>query len=67
MKIKFEEVSLVGVKRWKDRGRWRTQRRKFSQTINPFNKMNGRPKTRQEILSELTKERDAWLRVPPTT
>jgi hypothetical protein len=64
----FDEVSVKGVKRWKDpvTGKPRQETRKFFQTINPFNKNAvGVPKARDEILEEIKKERDDWLASPP--
>ncbi len=64
----FSEVFVKGVKRWKDpvSGKPRQETRKFLQTINPFNKnASGVPKTRDEIMAEIKRERDEWLAVPP--
>ena len=64
MRIKFEEVSVKGVRRWIDSsdGKRRQETRKFYQTISPFNKgPDGMPKTRQQIMEEVIAERDAWL------
>lgn len=64
----FNEVSIKGVKRWKDpvSGKPRQETRKFFQTINPFNKDDrGEPKCRDQILKEIKRERDEWLAVPP--
>lgn len=64
----FNEVSVKGVKRWKDpvNGKPRQETRKFYQTINPFNKnAAGVPKSRDEIMAEIKVERDEWLAVPP--
>lgn len=63
-RIVFAEVSLKAVFQWKDRptGRTRQRTRKFSQTINPWNKnAAGQPKSREEIWAELKSERDLWL------
>lgn len=63
MKIVFNEVSVKGVRRWTDEsGKKRQETRKFFQTINPFNKnADGTVKTKEEILIEITKQRDLWL------
>jgi hypothetical protein len=60
--IRFREVSLRGVRRWKaDDGKWHQKTKRFMQTINPFNKNKlGLPKSYEEIMSELIAERDAW-------
>lgn len=53
----YDEVSVKGIKRWKDKdGKQRQETRKFFQTISPFN-----PKTRDEIMKEILKERQEWL------
>lgn len=62
--MKFQEVALKGVHKWKDpvTGRPRQTTKKFFQTISPFNtNAKGDVKSRDEILRELTVERDAWL------
>lgn len=61
---RFQEVAIKGVYKWKDpaTGRQRQSTKKFFQTVNPFNKNSkGEVKNRDEILLELTAERDAWL------
>ena len=63
-RIVFAEVVLKGVFRWRERptGRIRQRTRKFSQTINPWNKnAAGLVKSREEIWNELKSERDLWL------
>lgn len=63
----FNEVSVSATKRWKDpvTGKARQQTRKFYQTLNPFNKAaDGTPKTREQIMSEITAEKAAWLAEP---
>jgi hypothetical protein len=67
-RLVFDEVSVKGVKRWKDpvTGKSRQETRKFLQTVNPFNKnAKGVPKSRDEIMAEIKKERDEWLAAPP--
>ena len=62
MRIVFQEVSLRAVFRWKEDGRPRQCTKKFYQTISPFNTDGqGKPKDRDQIMRELTRERDAWL------
>lgn len=36
----------------------------FTQTLNPFNKHRGKPKTRARILRELEMQADHWTHVP---
>lgn len=60
----FEEVVLRETRRWKDpiTGKTRQKTKKFSQTLNPFNKNGqGEVKTREEIRAELRVQADAWL------
>lgn len=59
----FPEVSIRGRFSWKDStGNCRTETRKCFQTINPFNKNpDGSVRTKDEIISSLKKERDAWI------
>jgi hypothetical protein len=60
--IRFEEVKIKGVRRWKENGKARQETRTFMQTINPFNKnAAGLVKSRCEILQELYAERAQWL------
>ena len=62
MRITFTEVSLRATKRWTENGKRRAKTQKFYQTINPFNKnAAGEMKTKDEILAEITAQRDAWL------
>lgn len=65
-RITFDEVCIRGVRRWTDEnGKRRQETRKFSQTINPFNRnADGTIKTREEIMKELIAKRDAWLKEP---
>lgn len=62
--ITFNEVSVKGTKRWKDKNvKWKQKTKKFYQTINPFNTgINGRPKTYNEIMKEILDERAKWLK-----
>lgn len=60
--IRFEEVSVKRTRFYTDySGKKRQKTRKFFQTINPFNQKDGRQKTRQEIMEEITSEADAWM------
>ena len=62
MKFTFNEVAIKATKRWKEDGKTRTKTRKFYQTLNPFNKnADGTVKTREQIMTEITAERDAWI------
>ena len=63
MRVTFNEVSLSGTKRWVDEnGKKRQKTRKFWQTISPFNiAADGSLKSREQILSEVKAQRDAWL------
>jgi len=58
----FEVVSVKAVRKWVDAdGKKRQETRKFWQSINPFNTKDGAVKARDQILSEIRAERDAWL------
>lgn len=62
MRVTFQQVKLKGVRRWTENGKRRQETQEFMQTVNPFNKgADGLPKTREQILSELSKERSEWL------
>jgi hypothetical protein len=66
MRITFEEVKVKGTRRWTENGKPRQLTRTFMQTVNPFNKHpNGRQKSRDEIVTEVRAERDAWLKWTP--
>ena len=62
-RINFQEVNVKAIRRWKDEsGKKRQETKTFYQTISPFNKgPDGEPKTRDQIMAEITKERDEWL------
>lgn len=62
-RIRFEEVAVKGVWRWTDTaGKKHQQTRKFFQTMSPFNRdAAGFPKSRQQIIAEISAERKAWL------
>ena len=66
MKVYFNEISIKGVKRWKDEnGKWHQKTKKFYQTRNPFNKNpDGTVKTAEQIHKEIRVERDKWLAEP---
>jgi len=61
---RFQEVKLYGEKRFKCKGgcgRTLKRQRKFSQTINPFNKTKeGHIKTSQDIYPELKEKLMEW-------
>lgn len=62
MKHTFTEVTIKGTKKWKEDGKIKQKTKKFSQTLNPYNKnSDGTLKSRAEILVEIKKERDDWL------
>lgn len=63
MRHNFEVVELRAKKQFKDAsGKTRTRSKRFWGTINPFNRnAAGVPKSREEIMSDLKKERDEWL------
>ena len=62
MQYNFTEVSIKGVKKWKEDGKNKQKAKKFFQTLNPYNiNSDGDIKTRAEILKEITKEREEWL------
>lgn len=60
----FTEIAVKGVRKWTDAdGKKRQETRKFSQTLNPFNKRaDGEPKTEFDIRCEINAECDAWLK-----
>lgn len=61
---RFEEVCITHTRRWKDpeTGRPRQQTKKFSMTLNPFNKNpDGTVRTRKDIYAALVVQRDAWI------
>jgi hypothetical protein len=63
--IRFQEVKLKAVRRWKENGKPHQETKVFMQTINPLNKnAAGEVKQWDEIMAELKVERDAWLRTP---
>lgn len=65
MRIKFPEISVKATRRWIEDGRKRQETRKFWQTLSSFNKnAAGMPKSRDEIMAEICKERDQWLAEP---
>lgn len=64
MIIHFQEVAIKATRKWTDDdGKKRQKTRKFSQTLNPYNRnIDGSVKTRDEILKELLCQRDEWMR-----
>lgn len=67
-RIVFEEVAINCEKSGRcGCDKRRTRRKRFWQTINPFNRnARGFPKTREEIYAELREEADAWRGEPIT-
>ncbi len=63
MRVSFDEVAIKATKRWTDEaGKKRQKTRKFWQTLSPFNKCaDGSIKNRDQIMSELKSQRDAWI------
>lgn len=58
----YELVKVYGRKSGKCLcGISRTRTTTFTQTINSYNRINGRPKTRPEIVAELAVEREIWM------
>lgn len=68
MNWQFEEDAIYAEKSGKCRcGKRRTRRKKFYQTLNPFNKnADGSVKTREQIHSELKREVEQWKGEPIT-
>lgn len=65
----FREVPLYGTKTvpCSGCGKKLRRQRKFSQTLNPFNKAaDGRPKTAKQIQDELATEIRQWEQEPET-
>jgi hypothetical protein len=62
-RISFSEVCILGFKSIRDSsGKIRKYKKKFFQTLSPFNTTcQGRPKTREEIMRELNRERELWI------
>ncbi|HIA5714228.1 TPA: hypothetical protein ACWQQG_000990 [Yersinia enterocolitica] len=63
-RINFQEVSITRVRVGKcdARGKRFMEKKKFYQTLNPFNKnSDGTVKSRDEILLEVKLESDKWL------
>lgn len=62
VKVVFEEVVFRGrIGRCRDCGKRMSRTRKFSQTINPFNRnADGTPKDFLTILSELRRDAEKW-------
>lgn len=66
--VRFERIPLTARKTVKCPGCGKSLKRQrtFEQTINPYNRVNGIPKTRQQILAELADRADAWKQEPET-
>ena len=66
-RVSFDEVRVTGHRAGTcvvcQKKRLRTMH--FWQTINPYNRnADGYPKSREEILAEVRRERDAWEKSP---
>lgn len=59
----FQEISVKAVHKWTDEnGKKRQKTKKFSQTLNPFNRNpDGTIRTKSDIYSVICAERDAWV------
>lgn len=59
----FQEISVKAVHKWIDEGGKKRQKtKKFSQTINPYNRNpDGTVRTKDDIYSVICAERDAWV------
>jgi hypothetical protein len=66
--IRFEPVGLTAYKAVKCSGCGKTLRRqrRFEQTLNPYNRTGGIPKTAAEILSEERAKAAEWQQKPET-
>lgn len=59
--VTFQEVARYAEKRGKCKcGKNRLRKRKFYQTVSPFNLINGVPKTTDQMLDEIRAEIKAW-------
>ncbi len=66
--VRFQEVSITTEKQGKCCvcNKSCKVKKKFYQTLSPFNRnAGGSVKNRQEIILEISAERDAWLIQPP--
>lgn len=66
--IRFQPVGLTAYKSCKCTGcgkRLKRQRR-FEQTLNPYNRLHGIPKTAQDIMSEEREKAALWQQEPET-
>lgn len=63
MRYDFTMVQVKGKRVWKDAdGKRREETKVFHQTINPFNRnADGNIKTQEEIIREITIQRDRWM------
>lgn len=62
MNYDFEEVSVKGTKVWTEEGKKKQKTKKFSQTLNPFNRNEfGQQKSRSEVMKEITTEKNKWI------
>ena len=62
MLVTYEELFLKGTRKVVDpNGKKHQVTRKFSQTLNPYNRdKSGALKSRSRILKEIREEQDAW-------
>lgn len=66
--VSFQEVSITTEKQGKCSccNKSCKVKKRFYQTLNPFNRnADGAVKNKQEIVSEISAERDLWLKQPP--
>lgn len=66
--VNFQEVSITAEKQGKCSccNKSCKVKKKFYQTLNPFNRnADGAVKSTQEIISEISAERESWMRQPP--
>jgi hypothetical protein len=66
--IRFEPVGLTARKSCKCAacGKWLRRQRRFEQTLNPYNRVNGIPKSAGEILAEEHAKAAEWKQRPET-
>ena len=66
MRVQFEEVSIRAEKTIIDEnGKKRKRKKKFYQTLNPFNvRANGSVKSRDFIILELREQASKWAKEP---
>lgn len=66
MRVHFEEVWIMAERTVIDEtGKKRKQKKKFYQTLNPFNvRANGAVKSRDFIILELREQASKWIKEP---